>query len=73
MNKLLNNLHVEMVANDIEPYGSVRPWRTGIMQRGKKGNKLGFYSIDENEDMYFWTGISRGDEWVKIEASEVME
>lgn len=59
--------------NGGNPIGTAQPYKTGFKQWASKGNKKALFAIDGEGNLFYWTGISRGDKWVRIENVEGME
>lgn len=67
------NLQNIIKQNGCNLIGAAQPYKSGFKQWAVKGNKQALFAIDGEGNLFYWTGIKRGDKWVKIENVEGME
>lgn len=69
----MNTLTEKIKQNGGNPIGTTEPYKSGSKQWAFKGEKKALFAIDGEGNLFYWTGILRGNKWVKIENVEGME
>ena len=67
----MNTLTKKIKQNGGNPIGAAEQWRTGFKQWAVKGDKKALFAIDGEGNLFYWTGILKGDKWVEIENSQI--